>query len=190
MSGPSIQNRARVSASLALVALWSVTCVGCEAAHSEACVPNTYAWCRCEAGLVGTMVCETGVYAACRCPEPCPRPDVGAGAGCTCAVDTGLGDEGSWYCEEDFHYGPCTCERVPRLCAVGQRAPCACASGGTGWATCGSAGVYDACECIEPDGGFPDACRPLTCDDFDPMCGPRSDGCGVTLDCGACGAMG
>lgn len=180
----------RVLASFLLAALWGAVALGCTAAHSEACVPNTYASCRCAAGLVGTMACTEGMYVACRCPEPCVRPDVGLGGSCTCAVDTGLGQEGSWFCQEDFHYTQCSCERVPRTCETGQRAPCVCASGGHGWATCGSDGVYDACACIEPDGGWPDACQPRTCDDFDPMCGPHDDGCGATLDCGACGAMG
>ena len=181
---------AGVVSTLTFVALASAVGLGCQAAHSEACVSNTYASCGCEGGLFGTMVCEDGVYAACRCPEPCVRPDVGLGGSCRCAVDTGLGDEGSWYCREDFHYTPCSCERVPRTCERAQRAPCLCAAGGRGWASCGSDAVYDACVCIEPDGGWPDACRPRTCEDFDPMCGEQSDGCGGTLDCGACAAMG
>lgn len=180
----------RVGGFLVLGGLGLAGLTGCSAAHAEVCVSDTYRACRCGGGLVGRMACVDGAFIPCQCPESCVGANVGLLVDCSCAADTGLGTESQRYCQEDGYYTQCFCEREPRNCEPAQRAPCLCASGGHGWATCAADGVYEACACIEPDGGWPDACRPLTCEAFDPMCGEHADGCGGTLDCGACAARG
>ena len=161
--------------------------VGCSEAHSEACVSHTIGACRCPGLPPGTMQCVDGLFRPCLCPEPCDRPSFGDS--CTCRYDLGAGRRGRKVCQEDLYWSPCSCETFgPTPCTLGQRAPCQCATGSaswaTGWATCGDDGVYEACDCVEPDGGWP--CRPQTCEELEVLCGPASDGCGGTLDCGPC----
>jgi hypothetical protein len=46
--------------------------------------------------------------------------------------------------------------------------------------------LFDLASCITPDAPLPPSCTPRTCADLGVQCGPAGDGCGGTLDCGAC----
>ncbi len=64
-------------------------------------------------------------------------------------------------------------------CVAGVEHACACDGAGAGVKVCGDAGVFGECDCAQ-------ACAPTTCDAEGVTCGPLDDGCGSTLDCGAC----
>src|SRR6185437_10808960 len=59
-------------------------------------------------------------------------------------------------------------------------------SGGAGGSTSSGSGGIGGSGGSAIDGGPPDGCVPTTCTELGYMCGPASDGCGKTLDCGTC----
>jgi hypothetical protein len=46
--------------------------------------------------------------------------------------------------------------------------------------------LFDLGSCVTPDSGPPTTCTPLTCQQLKASCGMQGDGCGNSLDCGAC----
>lgn len=64
-------------------------------------------------------------------------------------------------------------------CVAGVEHACACDGAGAGVKVCGEDGVFGECDCSA-------TCAPTTCEAEQVACGPLDDGCGTTLDCGAC----
>ena len=166
-------------------------------------------------GCGGSLNCGTcvapqtcgggGTYGQCGYPEAgackartCAQQNIDcgpAGSGCGSQIDCGT-CAAPLTCGGGGVYGQCglpdagAC--VPETCAK-QKITCGPAGDGCGGAldcgtctapdTCGGGGVSGQC-------GYPEAgtCTPETCAQQNISCGPAGDGCGGTLNCGACTA--
>jgi hypothetical protein len=134
----------------------------------------------------------SGICSQGACEWPCP-----AGSG-QCA--TNLIDPNALCCREVG--GVLTCKPGSGQCLCDNDADCPSTPGNNDYCCADSASVLGGyCSgpnpCVDPVGSLrvqtteasaaeEDSCTPATCAELGVSCGPANDGCGGTIDCGAC----
>ncbi len=175
--------------------------------EGELCDGNALgsATCESEASASGTLACAPGCraydFSGCAAPTTCGNGSLDAGELCdgtivgtaTCE-DQGLG-AGTLLCSTNclsFETRGCG---APDTCGNGAKDGAeVCDGGDLGGTVCADVGFDSGtlgcnANCSDYDtSGCERACEPRTCADVGAACGDVSDGCGGTLNCGACTA--
>jgi hypothetical protein len=184
------------------------TCGGGGVAHACGCTPATCAQGACgivDDGCGGTIdcglccgnhridpgeVCDPPSFCGVDgCPAACNSPGCPQGSTCSFQCDAcvpaprcqNCAPQPGDACDATFGVNGDNCAPGSR-CNVSGDGSCQCSCAGTGQSClfgthcCSAADVCNAFVC----------CRPRTCADVTPSCGQLSDGCGGTIDCGAC----
>ena len=161
-------------------------------AQVPVCVPA------CDGALCGPDGCggvcgecgadETCSAGACVPVDPCAAiPDASCDDGNPCTWDACNPDLGGCESIPDpalcVTPEPCCAEHPEPGCAEPDTVLCVC---GALPECCGAAWLPECADMAELCGAQ-DCCQPLTCAEALAECGPLDDGCGGTLDCGACG---